>query len=105
MNLVLNACQALPDPDRALRVSTRSDAARGLVVLEVADDGTGIRPEDLPRLTDPFFTTKRDSGGTGLGLSVSSGIVKEHGGTLEFNSTSGSGTTAVLSLPAIREDA
>lgn len=103
VNLVLNACQALPGPERGVRVATRHDAARGLVVLEVRDEGVGIPPEHLSRLTDPFFTTKRDSGGTGLGLSVSSGIVKEHGGALAFASAPGEGTTVTLSLPALQE--
>ena len=104
VNLVLNACQALPDPAHGIRLVTRHDAERGRVVLEVHDEGVGIPPEHLPRLADPFFTTKRDTGGTGLGLAVSSGIVKEHGGTLEFRSTPGAGTTAILSLPALREE-
>ena len=65
----------------------------------------GIPPEHLAHLTDPFFTTKRESGGTGLGLSVSAGIVKEHGGTLEFRSSPGAGTVAVLTLPEHREEA
>jgi polar amino acid transport system substrate-binding protein len=105
VNLVLNACQALPDPSRAVRVTTRHEDARDRVVLEVSDEGVGIPPEHLPRLTDPFFTTKRDVGGTGLGLAVSSGIVKEHGGALEFRSVPGEGTTVVLSLPVLREEA
>jgi polar amino acid transport system substrate-binding protein len=100
VNLVLNACQALPDPERAIRISTRLDRERGLVVLAVEDEGVGIPSEHLPRLTDPFFTTKRERGGTGLGLSVTSGIVKEHGGTLEFRSEPGEGTTVLLALPA-----
>ena len=99
VNLLLNACQALPDPGRGLAVSTGWDPARRVVRLVVADQGQGIQPEHLPRLTDPFFTTKRDSGGTGLGLSVSAGIVREHGGTLEFASTPGAGTTVTVSLP------
>lgn len=103
VNLVLNACQALPDPERAIRISTAHDPARGAVLVTVEDEGVGIPPEDLPRITDPFFTTKRDRGGTGLGLSVSSGIVKEHGGTLEFRPRVGGGTTVVLSLPALAQ--
>jgi polar amino acid transport system substrate-binding protein len=99
VNLLLNACQALPDPGRGLVVSTSWDPALRVVRLEVRDEGQGIRPEHLPRLTDPFFTTKRDSGGTGLGLSVSAGIVREHGGGLEFASTPGVGTTVTVSLP------
>ncbi|HEX9288829.1 MAG TPA: transporter substrate-binding domain-containing protein [Anaeromyxobacteraceae bacterium] len=105
VNLLVNACQALPDPERAVRLATRHDAARGEVILEVTDEGVGIPPENLSRLTDPFFTTKRDTGGTGLGLSVSARIVKEHGGTLQFRSTVGAGTTASLALPGISSEA
>jgi polar amino acid transport system substrate-binding protein len=68
--------------------------------VRVADEGVGIAPEHLARLADPFFTTKRQSGGTGLGLSVSEGIVKEHGGRLEFASRVGAGTIVTLTLPA-----
>jgi polar amino acid transport system substrate-binding protein len=100
VNLVLNACQALPDAGRGVTLSTGHDRERGLVYLRVEDQGVGIPPEHLPRLTDPFFTTKRETGGTGLGLSVSAGIVKEHGGVLEFRSTPGAGTTAFFGLPA-----
>lgn len=99
VNLVLNACQALPDPARGIDLETSFDPEGGRVILRVRDQGSGIAPENLPRLTDPFFTTKRESGGTGLGLSVSAGIVKEHGGTLSFESTVGEGTTVTLSLP------
>jgi polar amino acid transport system substrate-binding protein len=104
VNLVLNACEALPDPDRAIRVSTRHDREAGLVHVAVEDEGVGIPPEHLARVTDPFFTTKRDQGGTGLGLSVSAAIVKEHGGTLEFRARPSGGTAAVLSLPAFAEE-
>ncbi len=103
VNLLLNACQALLDPLRGIRLVTRSDAARGEVVLQVIDEGVGIPLEHLPRLADPFFTTKRETGGTGLGLSVSAGIVKEHGGRLEFTSDLGGGTTATLALSQLRE--
>jgi polar amino acid transport system substrate-binding protein len=70
------------------------------VLLQVQDEGVGIQPQDLPHLTDPFFTTRREQGGTGLGLSVSARIVREHGGHLEFNSTPGRGTSVTLRLPA-----
>jgi polar amino acid transport system substrate-binding protein len=103
VNLILNACQALPDLGRSIDLATWHDPSRGTVVLRLADEGTGIAPEHLSRLTDPFFTTKQDQGGTGLGLSVSAGIVKEHGGTLEFDSSPGSGTTVTLTLPAYKE--
>ncbi|GEJ56550.1 transporter substrate-binding domain-containing protein [Anaeromyxobacter diazotrophicus] len=105
VNLLLNACQALPGPERAVRLATRHDPARGEVVVEVADEGAGIAPEDLPRLTDPFFTTKRETGGTGLGLSISATIVKEHGGALQFESAVGAGTTVSFALRAISTEA
>lgn len=104
VNLVLNACQALPDPERSIRLTTCWQSDEGLVQFVVEDQGEGIAEEHLPHLTDPFFTTKRDRGGTGLGLSVSAGIVREHGGRLEFSSCSGRGTRVTLSLPAIKED-
>jgi polar amino acid transport system substrate-binding protein len=103
VNLLLNACQALPGPDRAIRLATRLDRDRAAVVVEVRDEGVGIPAEHLSRLTDPFFTTRRESGGTGLGLSVSAGIVKEHRGALEFASAPGAGTTAALVLPVPAE--
>ena len=104
VNLVINACQALPDPERGISVTTRHNRSTASLLLTVRDEGVGIAPEDLPRLTDPFFTTKRESGGTGLGLSVSTGIVKEHGGRLQFDSTPGTGTVVTLVLPAIEEE-
>ncbi|RII28437.1 MAG: histidine kinase [Geobacter sp.] len=104
VNLLLNACQALPDTARKIALDIRHDREQGQVVLQVRDEGVGIDPEHLSRLTDPFFTTKRDSGGTGLGLSVSAGIVKEHGGTLTFESEVGKGTTVTLMLPTAGND-
>lgn len=99
VNLVLNACQALPDRDRAIVLEVVHDVEKSQVVLAVRDEGTGIAPEHLPHLTDPFFTTKRETGGTGLGLSVSAGILKEYGATLSFHSVPGRGTTAVVAFP------
>jgi polar amino acid transport system substrate-binding protein len=105
VNLLLNACEALPDPSRAVRLLSRRDVITRTVVLEVQDEGVGISAEHLAHVTDPFFTTKRESGGTGLGLSVSARIVKEHGGALEFRSAPGAGTVAILTLPEHREEA
>ncbi len=99
INLVQNACQALPDRSRGIFISTRFDSASAKVFLEVRDEGVGIDAEDLPRIMDPFYTSKRNAGGTGLGLSVSSSIVKEHGGELEYRSAPGEGTTARVSFP------
>jgi polar amino acid transport system substrate-binding protein len=99
VNLLLNACQALNDPAQPIMLRTRVDPVAKEVLLEVEDGGCGIAPEHLAQLTDPFFTTRRESGGTGLGLSVSAGIAREHGGRLEFHSTPGQGTLARLILP------
>lgn len=104
VNLVLNACQALPDKSRAIAITTHHDPEKGVVELCVQDEGTGIKPEQLQHLTDPFFTTKRETGGTGLGLSVSAGILKEHGGTLTFESCLGSWTKASLTIPVAKEN-
>jgi len=98
VNLLINACQALPSPERGIYLKTSFDQAAGLVRLAVRDEGTGIAPEFMNRLTDPFFTTRREIGGTGLGLSISAGIVQEHGGSLSFDSPPGCGTTATLTL-------
>lgn len=99
VNLVLNACQALPDRERGVSLATSYRADEGVVLLQVRDQGVGVAEEHLPYLLDPFFTTKRDSGGTGLGLSVSAGIVEDHGGQLQFKSTPGADTTVTLAFP------
>ncbi|MCK2184958.1 transporter substrate-binding domain-containing protein [Halomonas getboli] len=104
INLVLNACQALESRDQGIRLTTRHLPGDGAVALEVRDEGRGIDPEALSRLTDPFFTTRREDGGTGLGLSVSAGIVREHDGDLAFASRPGEGTTVTLTLPVAPAD-
>jgi len=99
VNLVQNACQALPDKDRAIELSTGYDRRNAAVAIIVRDEGVGIPEENLHRIMDPFFTTKRDSGGTGLGLSIASSIIKEHNGTLTLTSTPRQGTVATVILP------
>jgi PAS domain S-box-containing protein len=101
INLVQNACQALPDRTKGITMSTRRDSDH--VVLCVEDEGAGIAPEDMPRIMDPFFSTKHDSGGVGLGLAISSTIVKQHGGTMHFASQPGKGTKAEVILPVNRD--
>ena len=100
LNLLQNACQALQDREKA--VTIRTSMGSGDILVEVIDGGRGIREEDLPKVTDSFFTTKTEAGGTGLGLAVSLRIVKEHGGSLTFESAAGGGTTARVKLPLIR---
>lgn len=104
VNLLLNACQALTDQQLGIYLRTFSDPDHQRVGVSVRDEGCGIAPEHLDRLTDPFFTTKRETGGTGLGLSVSAGIVKEHGGSLHFSSPPGHGTTVTVLLPIAAEE-
>ncbi len=99
VNLLVNALESLPDPSRGVTLVTRRDPADGGVLLEVIDEGVGIPPEHLGRLCDPFFTTKQDSGGTGLGLSVTFSLVRAHGGRLDFASEPGRGTRASVAFP------
>ncbi|OHD74039.1 MAG: hypothetical protein A2177_14725 [Spirochaetes bacterium RBG_13_68_11] len=104
VNLLTNACDALPSRDRAIRVSTRFDRQAQRVLIEVADEGTGISAESRTRIFDPFYTTKQDRGGTGLGLSISYTIVRNHGGELTLASEEGRGTLATVSLPLAGAD-
>lgn len=103
INLILNACRAIPDKGKGITLTTSRDTGQHAAVLQLSDEGIGIPFENLSKITDPFFTTNRESGGTGLGLSISAGIVKELGGTLNFDSIVGVGTTVTLTLSASRE--
>ena len=89
LNLFLNARDAMPRGGW-LSIATRQEDGR--VITDVSDTGSGIAPENLARIYDPFFTTKATGQGTGLGLSITYGIVREHGGTLACESTVGQGT-------------
>jgi signal transduction histidine kinase len=94
LNVVLNAIQASPR-DATVRVSVAGECDRA--VIAVHDDGIGMTPEILERIRKPYFTTKE--GGTGLGVAVARGLVEQHGGSLEFRSAPGKGTTVSLRLP------
>jgi signal transduction histidine kinase len=85
-------------------LSVRAHNAGAGLVVEVSDTGVGIAPEHLAKIFDPFFTTKEIGRGTGLGLAVCYGIVKEHGGHIAVDSTPGRGTTFTLTLPALADD-
>jgi PAS domain S-box-containing protein len=103
INLINNACQSLKNPAAGITVSTYYNRARNKVRIKVEDQGVGIKPDDLKYIMDPFFTTKREMGGTGLGLSVSYNIVKSHGGLLILNSKPDKGTVARASFPPLSE--
>ncbi len=98
LNLLTNAREAMPEGGR-LRVATRRNG--GSIEVEVTDTGKGIPAEHLSKVFDPFFTTKEK--GTGLGLAVSYGIVRDHGGTLTVRSREGVGTTFLITLPVAGE--
>jgi PAS domain S-box-containing protein len=97
-NLILNARDAMAKGGW-LTLATRAED--GTVLVDVGDTGEGIRRENIKRIYDPFFTTKGIGRGTGLGLSVSYGILQEHGGAIFVDSTPGKGTTFQVTLPAI----
>jgi len=96
-NLILNARDAM---SRGGWLTLTTSADGDTVVVEVSDTGVGIKREDIKRIYDPFFTTKGIGRGTGLGLSVSYGIVQEHGGAIFVDSVPGQGTTFQVALPA-----
>lgn len=99
MNLIINAEQAIRDSGRPGEITVTSRAERGTVVIDVSDPGTGIAPDVLPRVFEPFFTTREMDQGTGLGLTIASGIINEHGGTITAAS-SPRGAAFTIVLPA-----
>jgi PAS domain S-box-containing protein len=99
INLVLNALQALPSRECGVSVVSRYEKKKGIAVIRVEDEGTGIPPEVLARIREPFFSTKVELGGTGLGVYISHSIIKGHSGSLTFQSGEGQRTTAIIALP------
>ncbi len=100
MNLLVNAAHAITKERGTITIRTGAEAGEAWV--EVADDGAGIAAENLQRIFDPFFTTKPVGQGTGLGLSLSYGIVQKHGGRMEVTSEIGQGTTFRVTIPVER---
>ena len=99
INLIQNSCQALSEKSQGIFISTTFDKHTHQVVIKVKDEGIGIDTQNLKYITDPFFTTKRDIGGIGLGLSISYQVVQEHGGKMDFESSHDQGTTVSVYLP------
>jgi PAS domain S-box-containing protein len=100
INLILNAFQAMPNGGR-LTIGAWRDGGR--IVIEIGDTGPGIPEAHLSKIFDPFFTTRADSRRSGLGLSVSHSIVRQHGGDVAVRTSPSTGTTFVLLLPVARE--
>ncbi len=100
LNLFMNARDAMPSGGM---VEVRTASNNGTVEIEITDTGSGIPRENLHRIFDPFFTTKSSGRGTGLGLSVSYGIIKEHAGKVDVRSTPDKGTSFRLEFPAARK--
>ena len=103
LNLFINAIQAMPDGGNLLIRVQNSDDGHWLTI-DITDSGVGIDPEHLPHIFDPFFTTKTVGRGTGLGLSVTYGIIEKHGGHIEAHSQKEQGATFTISLPIQGKD-
>jgi signal transduction histidine kinase len=98
LNLLNNSAQAMDKPRGRIVVTTRP-AGDGAVAIDVEDNGKGIATDALPKIFDPFYTTKEPGKGTGLGLSIAYKIVSQHGGRIDVRSTVGVGTTVTVILP------
>ncbi|MCJ7627475.1 MAG: ATP-binding protein [Longimicrobiales bacterium] len=98
LNLVLNALDAMPNGG-TLTIALRTPSGRDQIAMEVTDTGIGMPEQVLANVFDPFFTTKSAATGTGLGLSVSLGIIRQHGGDILVRSKVGEGTTFTIQLP------
>jgi signal transduction histidine kinase len=103
INLVTNAVHALPSSGGHVTLATELVDGGAAVQVRVADSGVGISTLDRNRVFEPFFTTKKDGKGTGLGLSIVKNIVEGHGGSVEFDSQVGQGTTFFITLPVQKE--
>lgn len=99
VNLIQNACQALTDSKQEVLVETAYDRDANELILRVHDQGQGIAQEQLDRVADPFYTTKRSSGGTGLGLSVTARILQEHQARMFIESEPGTGSVFSVFIP------
>jgi signal transduction histidine kinase/iron only hydrogenase large subunit-like protein len=100
-NLIMNAIQAMPGGGT---LNIRTFLENKHVVIEVSDTGVGISPENMKKIFTPFFTTKKDQKGVGLGLAISYGIIQRHHGKIEINTKEGEGTTFKVYLPVRHEE-
>jgi len=101
LNILSNSIQAIDDKGT---ITIFTSIKKDYLTISISDTGCGISKENLPKITDPFFTTKEPGKGTGLGLSITYNIIKEYNGTLEFDSEIGVGTKAIITLPLNKEN-
>jgi signal transduction histidine kinase len=100
MNLLLNAQQSIGHQGN-IDIETQCDMSTHVVYVRISDSGTGISVRNQERIFEPFFTTKSESNGTGLGLAVTYGIVKQHDGDITVDSSPGEGATFTVALPVV----
>ena len=100
INLIQNACQALTDPNQKIEVNSFYDKEKKNIIVKIKDEGIGISEDLLPKIMEPFFTTKAKRGGTGLGLSVAKNIVQRHAGKIDVQSKYKEGSTFSVILPS-----
>ncbi|MBN2442931.1 MAG: PAS domain S-box protein, partial [Spirochaetales bacterium] len=103
INLLQNACGALENPDRGISVESVYQAETDEVLVTISDEGKGIEQDKLEKIFDPFYTTKRDSGGVGLGLSICQKIIKNHHAAISFESEVNKGTKVILRFPVAHD--
>ncbi|MBW2487928.1 MAG: response regulator [Deltaproteobacteria bacterium] len=99
LNICINAIQAIDHDNGIIRIRTEFEIKNGRILIAISDNGSGISPAIVDTLFLPFVTDKKDQGGTGLGLSVTYGLVQAHGGDITFDTRQGQGTTFTISLP------
>ena len=99
MNIILNAEQAMTEANGGGKLAVKTQRGKDYIRVSFADDGPGIPAKQLDKLFDPFFTTREEEGGTGLGLSACHGIVTEHGGRIYAKSKPGKGASFFVELP------
>lgn len=99
INIVINALQALTDRTQMMRIAGFLDETGGYILVSVKDEGRGIPEDEVRKVTAPFFTTREEVGGTGLGMSISDTIIRRHKGSMEIASELGVGTEVIVRLP------
>ena len=99
LNLIHNASEAILATNQGSYIRIRTASNNGRIEIDVEDDGPGIEAEQIPQIFDPFYTTKTEGQGIGLGLSIVARVVKTHGGTIEVASKPGKGTCFHISIP------